>query len=344
MYHDFCITLCAMAPSFMTVRVDDPLAAMAGLGCEIRRIDRALNVPRRAPKGAKRILVVQRPMLDRSVRLSLVRTAIERGWVLVVEFDDHPELLPSPIKETFNAGMGLDSLRMCHGVQTSTPQLERFFSELNPRVGMFPNQIYSYPLHMIQRSAKKHIVFAALNRQATWQPLMPAINAALNGRDDVSATVLHDRAFHDALAVNHKSFIDLASYQDYMHQLKCAHVVLMPLDDTPQNRCKSDIKFLEASICGAASLASPTVYGDTIRHGETGMIAKTPDDWQNMLTRLLDDDTERERLSTNAHRYVRTERMLSQHIHKRLEWYDMLWQERYERTAAIVRDFPELKA
>ena len=46
----------------------------------------------------------------------------------------------------------------------------------------------------------------------------------------------------------------------------------MPLDDTPFNRAKSDLKFIEAGACRVASLASSVVYQDSIVHGETGLI------------------------------------------------------------------------
>ncbi len=60
----------------------------------------------------------------------------------------------------------------------------------------------------------------------------------------------------------------------------------MPLDDTPFNRAKSDLKFIEAGACRVASLASYVVYRDSIAHGETGLIFNDPDEFHRHFLRL----------------------------------------------------------
>ena len=42
-----------------------------------------------------------------------------------------------------------------------------------------------------------------------------------------------------------------------MDLLGQSEIAFMPLSDTPFNRAKSDLKFVEAGACGVASLASP---------------------------------------------------------------------------------------
>ncbi len=46
----------------------------------------------------------------------------------------------------------------------------------------------------------------------------------------------------------------------------------MPLLDNPFNRCKSDLKFIEAASHRVTAIASPTAYADTIVDGQTGII------------------------------------------------------------------------
>lgn len=62
-----------------------------------------------------------------------------------------------------------------------------------------------------------------------------------------------------------------------------------PLADVPFNRCKTPIKAWEYAVSGAAVVASPTVYGQVIRHGENGYLASTADEWEDGIARLLED-------------------------------------------------------
>ncbi len=71
-----------------------------------------------------------------------------------------------------------------------------------------------------------------------------------------------------------------------MELLGSSEISLMPLDDTPFNRAKSDLKFIEAGACRVASLASAVVYRDSIVHGETGLIFSDPEEFHRQFLRL----------------------------------------------------------
>jgi hypothetical protein len=88
-----------------------------------------------------------------------------------------------------------------------------------------------------------------------------AINAAARqagGR--LRFEVVADQAFFEALDTPHKRFTPLCDYETYLGLLSRCEVSFMPLRDTLFNRCKSDLKFLEAAGHRAVALASPTVY------------------------------------------------------------------------------------
>jgi processive 1,2-diacylglycerol beta-glucosyltransferase len=91
-------------------------------------------------------------------------------------------------------------------------------------------------------------------------------------------------------------------------------IAVAPLLDTPFTRCKSDLKFLDYSSVGAATIASHVpVYESSVQHGETGWLAaNTVEDWINALETLIIDDDLRVTLARNAARYVLTERTLAQ--------------------------------
>lgn len=66
-----------------------------------------------------------------------------------------------------------------------------------------------------------------------------------------------------------------------------------PLADTPFNRGKSSIKYLEYSLAGAAVVASPIVYDELVLNCVNGYIATTEDEWYERLAHLVMFETAR---------------------------------------------------
>ncbi len=326
----------------MTVRTTDPIRALLSLGVRIIYNEKKLVMPAAAPADAPKIFVVQRGLIKRPAWMQILKFAADRDWLVIQEFDDDPDLLPGAIKDIYYNAMGPEMFSACHGVQTSTETLGTLFSKQNDNVKVFENQIYLAPSGLKPESEKVRILFAALNRKASWQPLMENINKVLSRHDNLQVQVIQDKEFHDALKTDQKRFLESANYNDYMRHMLNSDIVLMPLEDTPQNQCKSDIKFIEAGICGTAAIASPVVYEKTIKHGETGLIAHSAAEWEAGLEKLITDHTFRRTLAGNAQTYARENRMLMQHIEKRLTWYHELWANREELNRKLKEKYPEL--
>jgi glycosyltransferase involved in cell wall biosynthesis len=68
---------------------------------------------------------------------------------------------------------------------------------------------------------------------------------------------------------------------------------------------ESESKFLEAALVDVPTIASPTgPFRRAIRHGETGFLADSCEDWYSALLRLIDDPGFRNRVACAAHRTV----------------------------------------
>lgn len=64
---------------------------------------------------------------------------------------------------------------------------------------------------------------------------------------------------------------------------------------------KSELKYFEAALVEVPTIASPTLpYEEAIRHGETGFLARTEDDWFECLDVLVTRNDVRERVGKNA--------------------------------------------
>lgn len=107
----------------------------------------------------------------------------------------------------------------------------------------------------------------------------------------------------------------------------CSHinwdVAIAALIDTPFNRSKSDIKFLDYSAIGAAGIYSRVpAYIQNIQHLETGwLVENQTQSWIDAFEEYINDEKLRESISQNASRYLYNERTLVQNAHK---WFEAL--------------------
>ncbi|MGH7152346.1 MAG: methyltransferase domain-containing protein [Acetobacteraceae bacterium] len=312
------------------VRVVYPLRAMAS-DASVHAEIVALSGRPATGAGSARIYVLHRPVLAGSPGAEVLRSLLNDDWVVVTEFDDHPDffrVLQEGHQLTFSG---------VHAVQTSTNTLAEVLRPRNPEVKVFANAVRELP-EPRNFSNPDHVTlfFGALNRERDWEPLLPALSsvaAAVGPR--LRFQVVHDRAFFDALDTPHKTFTPLCDHDTYMALLGGCEISLMPLSDTPFNRAKSDLKFIEAGACRVAALASPIVYADSIVDGTTGVIFRSPDELRERLLRLLAMPYLARALGEAARQYVAEYRMLAYQVAPRLAWYRSLWSRRAELTAAL---------
>lgn len=80
---------------------------------------------------------------------------------------------------------------------------------------------------------------------------------------------------------------------------------LIPLVQNHHTDGKSDVKFLEYSMSGVASVVqSSPIYNKTVIHGETGLLASGPDDMAWKMKYLLDHPLHRQTMAKEAKQWV----------------------------------------
>jgi SAM-dependent methyltransferase len=312
------------------VRVVHPLQAVGtDPGVSTRVTDR---VDRRLPGDHRpRIFVLHRPALMGDRGLKTVRMLTNAGYLVVTEFDDHPDHF-----DMMRAGGAL-TFTGVHALQTSTIAMADILRRYNPEIAVFPNALVSLPeVCNFTDPRSVTMFFGALNRKRDWQPLMPAINAvAGKAGDRLKFQIVHDQAFFDALETPHKTFTPTCDYETYMRILAGSEISFMPLSDTPFNRAKSDLKFIEAGSYRVAALASTVVYGNSVEDGRTGLLFRDPVEFQARLTHLVAMPELARDLGDAARRYVAGNRMLAYQVAPRIAWYRSLWARREILTEAL---------
>ena len=312
------------------VRVVQPLAAMATDPVVTTMITNTISAPQPGD-DVPRIYILHRPALAGAPGRALLQGLLKSGWLLVTEFDDHPDffqIMQDQEQLTF---------RGVHAVQTSTPALADVLRRRNPEVAIFPNAIAELPEpRNFTAPDRLTLFFGALNREDDWAPLMPAINAvASKVGARLQFAVVHDRRFFDALQTPYKEFTPTCDYPTYCERLARCEISLMPLADNGFNRAKSDLKFIEAGACRVAPLASTVVYGDAIEDGRTGLLFRDAEELHARLLRLVAMPDLALDLAEAARAYVAEERMLAYQVASRIAWYRSLWARRESLTEAL---------
>ncbi|AHJ64123.1 SAM-dependent O-methyltransferase [Granulibacter bethesdensis] len=331
-------TILAPVGGVSDVRVIEPMRALAAEPGIRAAIVKGGELPPPDPSLPK-IWIFHRPALAGEEGLSVLRGILRQGFLIVTEFDDHPDYIPVLQRPD------MWNFRGVHAVQTTTMGLADVFRKDNPEVAIFPNGIRALPApHNHAKRPQMRMLFAGINRENDWPPYIDALNTAarLCG-ERLHFEVVRDRGFFDALDTPHKSFSDTLEYADYHQKLSDCELSFMPLQDTPFNRAKSDLKFIEAASHRVCALASPVAYENSIQDGKTGILFRTGAELQEKLVALVNNPDAVLQIATAARSYVASERMLAYQMAARTAWYRSLWARKDALNAALLERMPALR-
>lgn len=286
-------------------RVDHPMEALASRA-SVRAAWGAgtVEVPKDSDPG---VLILHRQFMENPTFVAAIERRIAQGWVIVSEIDDDPHHWPEYQAAGFRAFRGV------HAVSVSTEPLARMIRKWNPHIEIFPNAapyIPETPISSPKNGDKLRVFFGALNREKDWLTISDSVAAvALDLKEFVEFVVVHDRSVFEALPDVTKSFSPTLGYDAYMRLLASCDIALLPLNDTPFNRLKSDLKFIESCAAGAVPICSSIVYGERPEHAAIGLFADSPAAWGEALQKLVADRTEIVRRRTLGLDYVKSRRM-----------------------------------
>jgi SAM-dependent methyltransferase/glycosyltransferase involved in cell wall biosynthesis len=319
------------------VRVIEPMQAMAS--------DPSLDTRVIGPfetdadlEGEPGIFIYHRPLLAGQNGLVRLRKLLARNWLVVCEFDDNPDQIRALQRPD------VLNFRAVHAVQTSTEPLAEMLRRDNPNVAVFPNAVARLPdVTNYGRDDRVTLLFAGLNRENEWPEHFDALNSvAAKAGERLHFTIVADRGLYARLATPHKSFVPICGYDMYQALLAQSEISFMPLADTPFNRCKSDLKFIEAAAFRVTPLASDVVYSATVQDGRTGVLFRTPEELVQRLMRLIANPDAGRAIADAARDYVIAERMLAQQTAQRVAYYHDLWARREELRRALLARVPAL--
>lgn len=266
------------------------------------------------------------------------------GYSIISEQDDWISIWMDQYK-----ALGFLDFIGAHGLQVSTKILKQRFSEFNSEVKIFPNHLLQLPPMRDYDEEDRNnpdnsvtIFYGALNRWKDCQEIIPVLNELCEKYSNVKIHVIADQKFFASLTTKNKLYFKhektgaaYIPYEFYLKTMRKSDIILMPLSNNDFNVGKSDIKFLEASAQGVATIASPTVYSDTIEDGKTGFIYHSPEEFRSKLEILITNSKQRREMARAAYDYVKENRMLADHYMERVNWYWDLYRRREELSKGI---------
>lgn len=120
---------------------------------------------------------------------------------------------------------------------------------------------------------------------------------------------------------------DYPKYVNWLRRLSGRfNVAVAPLANSPINRSKSGLKYLEYSALGLAGVYSnAAAYAGLAEHDETALIASNPGDWIRQLYRLLHEPGLCNRLARTAWTDVRENHLLADRAERYTDLLLGLW-------------------
>lgn len=147
--------------------------------------------------------------------------------------------------------------------------------------------------------------------------------AKFNYGEDIFADILPERReYHHGVAP------DL--WADKLNSLRL-DIGIAPVMDNKFSRAKSNIKWQEYAINRVPGVFSECLYGDTVKHGNDGLIAKQdPEQWFNYISALIENEELRKKMGGIAYERAKTEFNIEQNYKSWLAsvmkiWGDLQW-------------------
>jgi hypothetical protein len=301
-------------------RVDYPMQALSSLpDAKVYWREGSLTLPDDVKEG---VLVLHREVMTDPKFNAQMEKLIAKGWLLMLDIDDDPNHWDGYVSSNFYA------FKAVHAVTVSTEYLANVIRPFNPNVHVFGNAMLQIPRveRKVESEQMLRVFFGALNRQPDWQAVIDGINQAAHAlKDAVEFVVVHDQAFYDAIPNDvSKTFLPTLGIDKYMETLASCDIALLPLNDTPFNRCKSDLKLIECAAAQVAVICSEVVYAQNAKHAKFVTFATSPEDWRDALITVVTDSKLRKSNTRKGLLYVQKHRMHAQQAPERHMFYQSM--------------------
>jgi len=208
-------------------------------------------------------------------------------------------------------------LQLADLIQCSTPEVEAAVrKEVTPRRSrVFPNMVRfdHYPQVSLEKEPDKVKILwqGGASHYEDWYPLKDAVGRLTKKYPEIHWMIWGTQYpwVNELIPAHRYTFIDWCDYPEYKVRLAIMghDISIAPLTDNIFNRCRSGIKWYEASVLKnpAATLAQNTgPYKAEILDEQTGLLFNNAAEFEEKLSRLVEDVPLRKTLASNAKQWI----------------------------------------
>ncbi len=233
---------------------------------------------------------------------------------------------------------------LCDGCQYSTAEVAAVFAGLNPNARVFENQVNHFARPTRPRRPLTIGWGGSIGHREDLAQIAPTVIAFIRRHPDTRFLYMGHPPIYAALFAElgaQGEAIPAGPVETYYAFLERLHVGLAPLADTPFNRCRSDVKFIEYAAHGVVPLlADAAPYRVHARHGENALLFRTPQELAELLERLYADEEYLTGMSERCLSYAERERNRHTHAAERIAYYMALLPP--EPGSAELPELPDL--
>lgn len=208
-------------------------------------------------------------------------------------------------------------------VTVTTETLADEYREVNKNVAVLPNYIEPYdweePIKSTTGKVRIGIVGSVASNQ-DYKQIIPLLDE-LNKREDVQLVLFAlpakvketeiaqeiykpEYEFWNKYNIEWHPFVPVADYPEKLNSL-ALDIMLIPRYDSYFNRAKSNVKFLEASMCGTAVIAQAFADGKSpYQKDQHCVLAYNEQEWIQKTLDLIENKEKRDIIANNARQYV----------------------------------------
>lgn len=228
---------------------------------------------------------------------------------LVLDLDDDPFLINDahPDKDLIQAKKFMRErlVRMADHIIVSTEPIKQSVKSFNPYVTVIPNAIDPKIWEVKKKKKNDGIIrigWIASGSHVAEFPIILEVFSEL--RDKYKNVEFHFAGitmedFEENRVFHHRGTASYLDFPQWYANLGI-DISVAPLLDTPFNRAKSNIKWMEASMLEIPTVASDVLPYQCIKQGRTGYLAKTKGQFIKHLSWLIENKELREKIGKQA--------------------------------------------
>lgn len=272
-------------------------------------------------------IIVPQGIIDLEALKTLLAIKNEYGTKIIMDFDDMIEVTKDnphyKDHAIWDASAILQSFaKFVDGITTTNEHLRQYLLKFNPNVYIVPNMMdmeyWKLPIQKNETDKVRICYVGSVTHLSDLKMAAPALKKILKKyKDKVELVMVGDLRWREVFkGFNNVDCLLGVPFENYASRLNglAMDIGIAPLRDNEFNRCKSNIKFLEITIAGGVTVASPIVYSDTIVHGVNGFIANNTEEWVKYLSMLIESPTLRKSVHSRAYSEVMDKYDLSKGI------------------------------